>query len=70
MNNEERPSPKQMAENLVTWYSVSDEISQFYAKMYARMAVDLVLSAHPTKKISSTSIEYDYEYWNEVKLHL
>jgi len=56
-----------MAEKIVRMFSNSENITHYESKRYARMAVDLILSAHPTKKISSTSIEYDYEFWNEVK---
>ena len=60
-------TPRQMADKIVTMFSVSENITLYESKAYARIAVDLILSSHPTKKISSTSIEYDYEFWNEVK---
>lgn len=60
-------TPKQMAEKIVRMFSMSENITYYESRNYAKIAVDLILSAHPTKKISSTSIEYDYEFWNEVK---
>lgn len=67
MSKMERIEPKEMADSIIVMYSMDEYVSDYYAKKYALIAVDLILSAHPTKKISSTSIEYDYEYWNEVK---
>lgn len=60
-------TPEQMAEKIVRMFSMSENVTYYESRSYAKIAIDLVLSAHPTKKISSTSIEYDYEFWNEVK---
>ena len=67
MSKIERIGPKEMADSIIAMYSMDGYVSDFYAKKYALIAIDLILSSHPTKKISSSSIEYDYEYWNEVK---
>lgn len=62
-----RIAPQEMAEKIIRMYSMMDNTSYVEAKHFASIAVGLVLSAHPTKKISSSAIEYDYEFWNEVK---
>lgn len=68
MSNQERDStPTEMAEKIVRMFSMSENITYYESRHYAKVAVDLILSAHPTKKISSSAIEYDYDFWNEVK---
>ena len=62
-----RVAPQEMAEKIIRMYSIVESTSYAEARHFASIAVGLVLSAHPTKKISSSAIEYDYDFWNEVK---
>jgi hypothetical protein len=62
--------PQEMADKIVAMYSMDEYVSDFHARKYALMAIELVISARPTKRISDSAIEYDYEYWQEVKYNL